>query len=601
MTKERLTYHLPPLGNAAITLHDESASLYRSLQLAGEVARLNKLDHLGLVRVAFSGAHHPRWEYVVTILHLIERAKDSSDIHLNTPLVLPSEQRVSSGSELLRCWALLSNVGHLYETFSAERAFLDEIAESRSARREFLGAFATDPARAWAERLITERRTYSFFQALTLLRLRSLSEALLIPKEKREFWEEIFFLYVLGGGDDQLVLLKRIYRNLRRLAYLGLDSHYTPAVIGLDLHQVVSDVPAFTKLVLRDDASETEDDDLEGLERYLYREFYMGEAVLAAVAAREFRLRAAIRRSLQSIGFAATLDGLARNAIQESIVAEDLETVVRLPGWSASMTATLLFEEVDIRPRRRLADSDTVARERGVRIVWWQAAYGGDWVLQTHARANDLDARAYALAVAFGAATSIAEDVYTQWRNSFSDDLLQAWSTERHATQLIEAALKLIFGADIRWEWRRLRGETTALLAERKFARERMRRDMARAGTPRARADELRAVSILLRRRPDDFVASTAVNILGYEGAARAPIVELDGVLVELGGDGEVRVTLVEAKRKRTGVVGAATRDLNTKVARLQPREGVSASKVSAQNDGQFGYAWVTFRAGSTS
>jgi hypothetical protein len=73
----RLIYHLPSIGNASLTLHDESAEVYRFLELVGEVDRLKRLDHLGLIRVASGGAHHPRWEYVITVLNLIEHCRTS--------------------------------------------------------------------------------------------------------------------------------------------------------------------------------------------------------------------------------------------------------------------------------------------------------------------------------------------------------------------------------------------------------------------------------------------------------------------------------------------------------------------------------------------
>lgn len=593
MSKERLTYHLPALGNAALTLQDESAGLYRFLELSGEVARLNKLDHLGLVRVAWSGAHHPRWEYVVTILHLIERCKDATDIHLNTRVQV-GDGEISSGAELLRCWALLSNVGHLHETFSAEASFLEEVARSRAARQAFLGEFSTEAAREWAERLVSDRRIYSFFQALTFIRLRGLSEAVALPAESLKSFEDIFFTYVLGGGDDQLVLLKRVYRNLRRLAYLGLDGHYVPAVIGLDLHQVASDIPAFTRLVIRDDASATQDDELRALEQYLYREFYMGRTVLAATAARDRRLREAIRRSLRSNGFRETLELLARNGLQEAVVAEELECVVRLAGWSSSDLTEIIFEEIDIRKRRTATARDRRADSLGVRAIWWEAAYGRDWVLQTHAPPGRLDSAAYAFAVAFREAVAVVTGAYDRWQGVVDTDILHALASERHAMELIEAALNLVFKAEMRWEWRRLRGDTTAVLLDRASARRRMRRYMSRVDVSRSRADELRAISVALRRRPNQFAAVTAVNLLGYAGLERSPAVELDGAVVEVLSD-RLRLTLIEAKRQRSGAEAAAVRQLQRSVRTLVTRAKVLSGSVASGREGRFGYAQISF------
>lgn len=54
----RFVFHLPPIGNAEIVLHNESAELYRFLEEVGEVDHQRRIDHLGLIRIAFEGAHH---------------------------------------------------------------------------------------------------------------------------------------------------------------------------------------------------------------------------------------------------------------------------------------------------------------------------------------------------------------------------------------------------------------------------------------------------------------------------------------------------------------------------------------------------------------
>ena len=55
-----LTFHIPPVGRVSSTLHQESARIYQWLAEAGEIDRLKRLDHLGAVRFAWEGVHHPR-------------------------------------------------------------------------------------------------------------------------------------------------------------------------------------------------------------------------------------------------------------------------------------------------------------------------------------------------------------------------------------------------------------------------------------------------------------------------------------------------------------------------------------------------------------
>src|SRR4051794_10193614 len=126
-TKERLEYYVPPLGTVRTTLHDESADVYRYLRRVGEVERLNRLDHLGIIRNAIPGAHHPRWEYVNSILRVIDACEQSHELHTSTTVDLTAGVKLSSAAELLRVWALIMNVGHLHWTFMAERCLVMEI------------------------------------------------------------------------------------------------------------------------------------------------------------------------------------------------------------------------------------------------------------------------------------------------------------------------------------------------------------------------------------------------------------------------------------------------------------------------------------------
>jgi hypothetical protein len=58
--KKLVKYHLPPTGSIEIPLYHESAELYDFLDRLGEIQRLKRIDHLGLIREVFEGTHHTR-------------------------------------------------------------------------------------------------------------------------------------------------------------------------------------------------------------------------------------------------------------------------------------------------------------------------------------------------------------------------------------------------------------------------------------------------------------------------------------------------------------------------------------------------------------
>lgn len=141
MTQTQLRYHVPLLGYVVANLHDESDRIYRALSAVGEVERLKKLDHLGVMRYAWEGAHHSRWEYTILILSLVERCKAVPQVHLSSAVRL-RQATISSGYELLMAWALPLNTGHLVWTFASERALMLELWANRAKGRDpYLRAF----------------------------------------------------------------------------------------------------------------------------------------------------------------------------------------------------------------------------------------------------------------------------------------------------------------------------------------------------------------------------------------------------------------------------------------------------------------------------
>lgn len=593
-TPVRLTYHLPSIGNASLTLHDESAALYRYLELVGEVDRLKRLDHLGLIRVASGGAHHPRWEYVITVLNLIEHCKDAPEIHLGTRVTVSSGAEVSSGEELLRCWNLLLNLGHLAGTFSTERALMFEIWRSQALRSSYIALFSDAPSRRWVEGVMKRGRVYSFSQTLALIRLDQMAQAGSASTETLEFWKAILRRYAFTSTNRHIARLKVIFRNLRRLAFLALDSHYTPAVVGLKLSQILSDPTALAKLALYDAELDSGEDELRGLEQHLYHDVYLSKGSLQSVAVREHRLRLELRRSIRDQGLIPTIEQLARNEIQGVILTEDVSSVVRLTAWVPPPLDELLLVPLNIRVRQEAIERERAVTRAGVRPIWWAAPYGREWVLQIHASPTDLTAQAAALAMGFSEVVALNERLLEAVAGILDYDALHDFLIERFAAELIVASLNVLFDTPVRWEWTATSSGPRALLSTRRRARAHFQRVLRDPDLPPARREEIIALRKLLMRRPNAYVATAAANLIGYRPDERRQAAELDGIVVERLSTGAMAVTLSEVKYQRAGSQTAAERQLLQSLRRLRPRREISVPPVSSGRDGRAGRAWVT-------
>jgi hypothetical protein len=586
-----LSYYVPPLGSVSVTLRDESAILWRFLDEAGEVSRLRQLDHLGLIRTVWDGAHHPRWEYAVSTLYLIERCREPYEVRLSAAVSNPFSVNVlSSGYELLRCWALLLNIGHLHWTFSAERALLFELRQSDPATKQVLDALPPGEVRAWAGKIIASAHVYQLFQVLAFIRLKQLDDRLAPHGYDVDLLGSYLALYVISGEPtgDRMAELRRIYRNLRRLAYLALDTHYIPSAVVLDLPDLLSNPRRFARHVLH--AADQDEDELRSLERQLYRDIYMGSAVLNAGASRERPLRQSIREALKREGVAQTVQLLADGTLQQAILADEIETVLRLPAWVGSPFDELLLKDINVAELQENSDRDVSVRNSGTRVTWWRAPYGKDWVLQTHAPQADIAARVSAYDFGFNEMVrvhrSLAAD--TPW---LPDERLQEIVFGRLAAELVVGALRLFFRRQVVWEWQTTGRSTRAYFTTRRGA-DGLLSDAEHSGVSQDRIDELSSLRATLPGSPTGYLALAATNLVAYDEEGTEQVAELDGVVVQADGLGHVTLTLVEAKRQRRSARGAAERQIRQVLKGLRVLPGAAGAIDSVQT-GQLARAWV--------
>jgi HD superfamily phosphohydrolase len=133
---ENSTYYFIP-GIGIYNLDIERAKpvkiLYDFLDEVGEIDRLKNLDHLGIVREVIDGARHSRFDYIALIFALIDNwAQKVEEIHASSGInVEPKleQGKEVKGKDLIKCWALLFNIGHLEWTFFTERILLEVLHE----------------------------------------------------------------------------------------------------------------------------------------------------------------------------------------------------------------------------------------------------------------------------------------------------------------------------------------------------------------------------------------------------------------------------------------------------------------------------------------
>jgi len=281
-------YFIPGIGiyNLDIEKAKPVKILYDFLDEVGEIDRLKNLDHLGVVREVIDGARHSRFDYIALIFALIDQWDQKVDeIHASSG--------EAEGKNLIKCWALLFNIGHLEWTFFTERILLEVLCEE-GLHTKLIEGIKDEKVRKKAEKIFESNDYNHFYQILAYLRFECLCKECKKYKDEinkgNKIYEKWFKRYKLMFRkyivDDfsykvekgSIIYSKSLYRTVRNIAFLLLDSFYTPS--GLNLSPVLLfDNPELIRSIV---FGETEiSNTLKFLNRQLYKSVYLNEKVLA--------------------------------------------------------------------------------------------------------------------------------------------------------------------------------------------------------------------------------------------------------------------------------------------------------------------------------
>lgn len=287
-------YFIPGIGiyNLDIEKAKPVKILYDFLDEIGEIDRLKNLDHLGDVREVIDGTRHSRFDYIALIFALIDTwVQKVEEIHASSRVNVepePEQGEEVKGKDLVKCWALLFNIGHLEWTFFTERILLEVLFEEKL-HTKLIENIDREEIKKRAKEILEFRDYSHFYQILAYLRFDCLYKKNKdkINKEDKIWFEEVykqmFEKYIVDDFSDKakgnnLPYLKNLYRTVRNIAFLLLDSFYTPS--GLNLSPVLLfDNPELIRSIFFD---ETEiSNTLKFLNRQLYKSVYLNEKVLA--------------------------------------------------------------------------------------------------------------------------------------------------------------------------------------------------------------------------------------------------------------------------------------------------------------------------------
>ena len=607
MTRRDVEYYLPPLGMVRGTLFAESADSYALLDDMRELDRLQTLPQLGAIRLAWAGARHTRWEFVVLCLDLLRRAVELPRVSMTSRVALHGGATASSYRELLQTWLLLLGVGHLEWTFTAEQSLLRAVVKEasrgkRNAYEELVESVPTSAGRDWANRVLAEERSYQFYQLLSFFRI-ARAPVKRLTKEGIDRQLMLLESYSVTRRVEPLAVTRArdLFRRVRRLAFLSLDAEFTPSILGVHIGRVINDQPTLERLLAPQHPSGGEDE-LAGLHRNLASRIYSGEEVLLQIARRRMSLDRKVLSALQKGDLRYTVGELASGGLQRGVKLEPSLRVAARLMLDRRLVRLPVGTTVPSRALEHRAQEEQAsdwARHCQTRLVLMAVNDASDeqYIFQMHSLQN---ARSAAAALVFchywvqNFAPPSGSNV-----DSVGAYLIQRWVLGPFAEQLIVAGLHAAFGSRFRWEWDGSVGELRAF-AVRRYAFEETFQVLTRAAeVSDARRSELDALLRCATLLKTELVVGTLANLKAYADDDLRPCAELDGVAIGVSRRRhELVIQLIEAKnlrRRSTAMARAALRQ-KIRVLGAVGDQYVQIGSVRTPVDARAGRAWIYVR-----
>jgi HD superfamily phosphohydrolase len=463
-------YFIPGIGiyNLDIEKAKPVKILYDFLDEVGEIDRLKNLDHLGDVREVIDGARHSRFDYIALIFALIDNwAQKVEEIHASSevkvePEIKEEEKVKVLGKDLIKCWALLFNIGHLEWTFFTERVLL-EVLHEKNLHTKLIEGIEDEKIERIAEEIFELRDYNHLYQILAYLRFKCLYKKYRDKMDENWFerYKWMFKKYIVDDFSDKVkesntIYLKGLYRNIRKIAFLLLDSFYTPS--GLNLSPVLLfDSPELIRSIVFD---ETEiSNTLKFLNRQLYKSVYLNEKVLAIQSLYYKPLKEKLEkltRKVENLKNGESICGLIEE-IYKGLNIKKLREEYRKKKGEYVPIMRFEFEDDDLgeQLKEKLDKSSLVLVERSLncyRVVWKTPL--NFYVIQYNSK-FDIQSSIATFKKSFDIVKEFLNGIkYKDFGVSYSYIEYKREAIEKIAKKYIEQALKLFFNnEDIRWEW----------------------------------------------------------------------------------------------------------------------------------------------------
>lgn len=281
MSRE-ISYNLPGYGFANCYLFGETVDLYDLLDNNGIIEKTKKTYQLGTMKYVYPGAHHTRYEYIFTQWMLISNivvSKGGRNVELSLSSSLKEFETRGwslSGGTVMQCLALLSNMGHMYDTFTSSRILFRLLVESKEKGDGFYTIYKRNLPHS-VQHVFDDLLSKGNYYKLHLFNAIHIMQGMVrTPANKQTCEISIHLLTQLINPElitnEATKRIFYLYKKIRKIAYLSVDMIYTPASFGANLNRMVYSISTAVD-ELFDDASSI-NQSISQLEDIIHKQIY---------------------------------------------------------------------------------------------------------------------------------------------------------------------------------------------------------------------------------------------------------------------------------------------------------------------------------------
>lgn len=278
-----IAYNLPGYGFASCHLMGQAIDLMDMLEDTGILEKMKNTCQLGTMKYIYPGAHHTRYEYVFTQLMLISNVisveNPQYDVDFARTSILKEYEELGceiSGGAVMQCLAILSNIGHMYDTFTSARMVMNLLIESRAQKTSFYQIYRRNLPKSVSQTLDYILDSRNFYK-LHLFHAVHILQGLGHSTKRKELCKLCIYLItqlleptlIQNEATDRIFFL---YKKIRKIAYMSVDMVYTPASFGANLSRMIYSIPSYVNDLF--DNSSAMNKSIEHLEEIIHKQIY---------------------------------------------------------------------------------------------------------------------------------------------------------------------------------------------------------------------------------------------------------------------------------------------------------------------------------------